>query len=102
MGFGFVSGEAFKGVHGELLARFRLYTDRYPALGEVQGAVERRMTTGLEAQGIDERNVQLADWRGEWEVGATGRWKADVWIRDSSWVNVGEIVVDVHVSRALL
>lgn len=98
-GYMLLTGEIFRGVH-DLVASFHLDTERFPALGTIQGAIERRVQAEIPKQYEEVGSLRLAGWRGGWQTDVAGRWEADIFeLREATWHNIGRALVTVEVHR---
>jgi len=92
-----LTGEIFQGVR-DLVASFHLDTESFPALGTIQGAVERRVQAEIPKQRPGAGTLRLAGWRGGWQSELSGRWEADIFeTRDATWHNIGRALITVEV-----
>jgi hypothetical protein len=102
MGYTVLTGEIFRGVRDELVAFFQLDTETFPALGEIQSAVEQRVQLEAPRQDYGVGGLQIAGWRGGWQEDASGRWEADIFeMRDAMWHKVGRALITVRVRGTL-
>ncbi|MGH9030040.1 MAG: hypothetical protein ACRDV4_10570 [Acidimicrobiales bacterium] len=93
-----VTGEVLRGVHDQLLASFRLVTDRFPPLGELQELLERKVRAGAPEGHRGSADLALAGFRGGWRGDGTGRLEADIFgLQATNWRWVGRAVLTVGV-----